>query len=240
MDLSIGAWVVVLAAVLLGATIQGAIGFGMNLVSVPVLALAAPDTLPVAAILLGVPISLSMVTYERTSVDRAGIGWIFGGRVPGSILGAWIVATSSTDQLKIVVGVVVLALVALSILAPPVPLRRSTQAGAGLVSGITGTAAGIGGPPVALLYQHAAGPIMRSTLAATFFVGTILSLLTLGVSGSIGWDGLMVGAASAPFVLVGSRMGRRFHALLDAGWLRPAVLTFSLVSALLVVVDAVA
>ncbi|MGY6500694.1 MAG: TSUP family transporter [Acidimicrobiales bacterium] len=239
MDLSIGAWVAILLAVVLGATIQGAIGFGMNLIAVPVLALAAPETLPVAAILLGVPISLSMVRYERASVDRRGIAWIIAGRVPGSIAGAAIVALASTQQLKVVVGVVVLALVGLSLAAPPVPLRPSTQAGAGAVSGITGTAAGIGGPPIALLYQHATGPTMRSTLAASFFLGTILSLTMLGLSGSIGRDGLVVGAACAPFVLLGTRAGRQFHAVLDAGWLRPVVLGFSIGAALLVVADAV-
>ena len=83
MDLTVGAWVAVLAAVLLGATIQGAIGFGMNLVAVPVLALVAPDTLPIAAILFGVPISLAMVRYERADLDRPGLAWVLGGRVPG-------------------------------------------------------------------------------------------------------------------------------------------------------------
>lgn len=238
MDLSVGAWVAILAAVVVGATIQGAIGFGMNLVAVPVLALAAPETLPVGAILLGVPISLSMVRHERTAVDRRGIGWIVVGRLPGSIVGAAIVGAASTDQLKGVVGIVVLALVVLSVVAPPVPVRRATQVGAGAVSGITGTAAGIGGPPVALLYQHSPGPIMRSTLAASFFVGTVLSLSVLGVFGSIGRDGLVVGAVSAPFVIVGTRAGRRVHAVLDAGWLRPVVLVFSMGAALLVVLDA--
>lgn len=239
MDLTVGAWVAVLAAVLLGATIQGAIGFGMNLVAVPVLALVAPDTLPIAAILFGVPISLAMVRYERADLDRPGLAWVLGGRVPGSVVGATIVAAVTTSQLQLIVGLVVLAMVVASLLAPAIPLRPATQATAGFVSGVTGTAAGIGGPPVALLYQRARGPMMRSTLAASFFVGTLLSVVTLGVSGSIGRDGVVVGVASAPFVLAGSRLGRRFHSLLEQGWLRPAVLAFSVVSALFVVADAV-
>ncbi|QGG93699.1 sulfite exporter TauE/SafE family protein [Actinomarinicola tropica] len=238
MDLSIVAWAAVLAAVLLGATIQGAIGFGMNLVSVPVIALVAPDTLPIAAILLGVPISVVMARYERASVDRSGVLWLFVGRVPGSAAGAAVVVAASTRDLQLFVGAVVLLMVLASITAPPIPVRRETQVGAGFVSGITGTAAGIGGPPVALLYQRHSGPVMRATLAATFFLGTILSVTTLAVSGSIPRDGVLLGAASIPFVVLGSRSGRRFHALLERRWLRPAVLAFSAVSAGVVVVDA--
>ena len=116
---------------------------------------------------------------------------------------------------------------------------RSTQLTAGAVSGVTGTAVGIGGPPVALLYQHQAGPVVRATLAATFLVGTVLSLTALLVSGSVGRDGLVVGLACAPLVVAGTHLGRRLHDLLDRGWLRPAVIGFSVVSALLVLAEAV-
>lgn len=238
MDLSIAAWAAVLVAVLLGATIQGAIGFGMNLLTVPVIALVAPETLPIAAILLGVPISVVMARYERASLDGRGVLWLFSGRVPGSIIGAVIVAAASTRELSLFVGVVVLLLVLASVAAPPIPVHRGTQIGAGVVSGITGTAAGIGGPPVALLYQRHSGPVMRATLAASFFLGTLISVTVLGISGSITRDGVLLGAVSAPFVVLGSRTGRRFHALLERRWLRPAVLTFSAASALVVVVDA--
>jgi uncharacterized protein len=224
-------------ATLVGATIQGGLGFGMNLVTVPVLALVLPESLPVAVILLGVPISISMVRHERAAVDRPGIAWLAAGRLPGSAAGAWIVAVVSIQVLQRLVGLLVLAFVVASAVAPAIPVRRSTQAAAGAVSGLTGTAAGIGGPPVALLYQHHPGPAMRSTLAASFFIGTIVSLGALGIAGAIRAPQVVLGLGLAPLVLLGARLGRRSHALLDRGWLRTAVLVFSAVSALVVLVD---
>ena len=41
------------------------------------------------------------------------------------------------------------------------------------------TAAGLGGPPVALVYQRANGLRLRGTLAAYFIVGTVMSLSAL-------------------------------------------------------------
>ena len=238
MDVTVGAVVVAALATLVGATIQGAIGFGMNLVTVPVLALVLPDALPVAVIVLGLGIAITMLRHEHHALDRAGIGWILVGRVPGTVAGALVVAAVTTEVLQGIVGIVVLLLVAASLLVPPVPVTRGTQVTAGAVSGVTGTAAGIGGPPLALLYQHHPGPTIRSTLAAAFLFGTILSLVTLAVVGEVGVDELVLGIALTPVALLGSVVGRRFHDQLDRGWLRPAVLLFAAIAAATVLVDA--
>lgn len=237
MDLTVAVVIVAALATLVGAAIQGSIGFGMNLVTVPVLALLVPESLPAAVIVLGIPVSITMLRHELSDLDRAGLGWVILGRVPGTLLGAWIVATVATSTLQVVVGVIILAVVAASGLAPPVPVRPSTQAITGAVSGVTGTAGGIGGPPLALLYQHSTGSTIRATLAASFLIGTALSLGALGASGSVTGAQLGLGAGLAPLVVVGVIIGRRSHALLDRGWMRPAVLAFAAVSATVVVAD---
>jgi uncharacterized membrane protein YfcA len=234
-------WAVAIAAVatLVGASIQGSIGFGMNLVTVPVLALVAEDRLPATVVLLGFPLALLMTWHERHAVDRPGLVWIVAGRVPGTLIGAWIVVVATASLLKGVIGIVVLLAVAASVLAPPIRLNRATQFGGGVVSGTTGTAAGIGGPPLALLYQHHEGPTMRSTLSASFFFGTILSVTTLAIAGEVLAADVWLALVLTPIVVAGMLLGRRMHSRLDAGWLRPAVLIFAAVSALVVLADAV-
>jgi uncharacterized membrane protein YfcA len=238
MHITLAAIALAALATLAGASIQGAIGFGMNLVTVPVLALVLPDSLPVTVVVLGIPISIAMLRHEHRALDRPGIAWIIGGRVPGTIVGAWIVATAATETRSILIGVLVLAFVGASVAFPPVPVRPTTQVTAGAVSGVTGTAAGIGGPPLALLYQHHPGPAMRSTLAASFFFGTLLSIGTLAIAGQVSGAQLMLGVGLAPLVVAGSYAGRRLHSVLDRGWMRPAVLVFAAISALVVIVDA--
>lgn len=237
-DITVEAVAIAAAAVLVGSTVQGSLGFGMNLVSVPMLALVLPKALPVSVIVLGIPISIGMFRYERRAVDRAGVGWIVAGRIPGSVIGALIVATVSTAILQGLAGGIVLVLVLASVAAPPLQVRRETQIAAGLVSGVTGTSAGIGGPPLALLYQHHPGPTMRSTLAAAFIVGTSLSLITLALAGQIGVGQILLGVGLAPVVVAGSVAGRRFHKVLEQGWLRPLVLGFAATAALAALVHA--
>jgi uncharacterized membrane protein YfcA len=238
MDLTAGAVAAAIVATLLGASIQGSIGFGMNLVTVPVLALALPEALPATVVLLGIPISIAMVLHEHHAVDRPGLAWIIAGRIPGTILGAVIVASVSLGVLKGVIGVTVLLAVGASVLAPPIRLSPGTQFTGGAVSGATGTAAGIGGPPLALLYQHQPGPTMRSTLAASFMVGTVLSIGALAIAREVLLADFVLALVLLPFVLAGSWIGRQAHDVLDRHWLRPAVLVFAAVSAVVVLADA--
>lgn len=225
-------------ATLVGAAVQGAIGFGMNLVTVPVLALLVPEALPVSVIVLGLPISVTMALLERHAIDRTGILWIFVGRLPATFVGAAIVAAVSPTSLQVIVGVVLLAISVASLRMPPIPVNPLSQTVAGAVAGLTGTTAGIGGPPLALLYQRASGPIIRSTLAMSFMFGTFVSLIVLSLSGSATGAQFAFGGGLAPFVVGGVLLGRRAHDLLDRGWMRPAVLAFACLSAVVVLVEA--
>lgn len=240
MELTVTAAVAAMLAALVGAAIQGSIGFGMNLVTVPVIALVLPEALPASVVLLGVPISIAMLRHERHAVDRRGVAWILAGRVPGTALGVWVVATLASDALAVLIGALLILAVAVSVWAPPLPVHARSQALAGAVSGTTGTAAGIGGPPVALLYQHHPGPAMRSTLAASFFFGSMLSAATLAVAGEVERGDLVLALLMVPFVLLGTVGGRHLARVLDRGWLRPAVLAFAVISAVAVIVDALA
>ncbi len=229
---------VILVAVLVGATVQGGIGFGMNLVVVPVLALVEPAALPGAAVLLGLPMSITMLRHEPHHIDRRGFTWIILGRVPGTLLGAWIVTAVSALTLSAIAGGAVLVAVAISVAGMHVQIRRRSCVVAGAASGVMNTTAGIGGPPVALLYQHEEGPVVRSTLAAVFFVGTVMSIAVLARNGALPWWHVRLGLVLAPAAVVGAIVSRPLKPVLDAGWLRPAVLAFAATSALVTIVNA--
>ena len=98
-----------------------------------------------------------------------------------------------------------------------------------------GTATSIGGPPLALLYQHHEGPVLRATLAATFALGTVVSVLGLALAGVIeGWQ-VVLALALAPGTLLGVLASNRLVGRLDGAWLRPAVLLFVSVAAVVAI-----
>jgi uncharacterized membrane protein YfcA len=87
-----------------------------------------------------------------------------------------------------------------------------------------GTASAIGGPPPALLYQHHPGPVLRSTTAALFVVGTLLSTLVLALAGQVDGEHVALALGLTPAVASGLLLSRLVGGRIDAGWLRPGVL----------------
>jgi uncharacterized protein len=117
-----------------------------------------------------------------------------------------------------------------------VPITRSSLGTAGFVSGVTGTATSIGGPPFALLYQHRPPPQIRSTMAVYFVVGAAISLVGLSLSGDLELHQLAVAGLLLPALGLGVLVGAPLRRALPAHRVRPAVLLVSAASALVLVV----
>lgn len=237
MDISVAEVAIVLVAAFVGSVVQASIGIGLNLVTAPVLALVEPRALPATVVLLALPLVVLMVGHEHTHVDREGLAWMMVGRVPGTVLGTLVVGALAPETLAVVVGASVLLAVAASAATRDLPHRPSTWIGAGLASGTSGTAAGIGGPPLAVLYQHHQGPVIRSTLAAVFLLGTALSGAALAMAGEVRADHVGLALVLTPAVVAGTLLSRPLTRYLDRRWLRPAILTFAAVSAVVVIAD---
>jgi hypothetical protein len=152
------------------------------------------------------------------------------GAVPGTLIGLVVVSEVSGKSLALVVGSVTLVGVVLSTVVPPLPHRASAALGAGFLSNIFGTASSVGGPPVALLFQHREGPTARSTLGAFFAVSATMSLIGFVITETVTLDHVWFAFGLAPFMVAGLWSSRHLHPFVDGGWLRPAVLALSAVA----------
>jgi len=117
-----------------------------------------------------------------------------------------------------------------------VPTTRATSLVAGFASNLFGTASAVGGPPVALLFQHRTGPTARSTLGAFFATSATLSIVGYLATGELGAGQALFALALAPFMVVGLWTSRHLHVHVDGGWLRPAVLTISAIAGLTAII----
>jgi uncharacterized membrane protein YfcA len=234
-------WLVIAATVIVASTVQGVVGFGSNLLSVPVVALIVPAALPGAMVVPGLPMALAMAVTERDHIDRRGSRFLVLGRVPGTVLGVAVVAAVSSNTLAIVVGAVVILAVLLSLFASHLhPGITPTSAGvAGVATGITGTAAAIDGPPLALLYQHDPPPVFRSTLATQFAIGTVFTLTGLLLGGELhGWQ-LLLGVSLMPCYFAGLALSMAIRPRLAGRNLRPVVLLIAALTGLAAILRAV-
>ncbi|GAA3797612.1 sulfite exporter TauE/SafE family protein [Sphaerisporangium flaviroseum] len=194
-----------------------------------------PTVMPGAIQVVNVTLPLFTLAAEWRKVDWRGLGFALLGRLPGSVIGGAIVVYVSTQTLGILVGVMVLIAVAVTASAVAIPRNGATLTTAGFLSGITGTATGIGGPPMGIVYQHAKGPQIRATLAMYFFLSAAQSLGILAAVGRLPGRALLAGAALIPFMIVGFAVSGPLRRFLDGGRVRAGILVVAAASAFVLI-----
>ena len=224
------------AVVFLGAIMQASTGVGVGILSSPVLLLVDPDFIPGCIVLAVLPLSFTVAIADRSHIDRRDVAAALSGRIPGLFLGAAVVASISDRVLGLLVSVTVLTGVAVSLTAKRFTPSTSALVVAGFVSGVTGTAVGVGGPPMALTYQHSDPVRMRATISCFFSIGSVLTAIALVVAGELGVRQVQLTALLLPAIIAGLVTARRFKSRLAGPAVRPTVLALSAFSAIALLV----
>jgi uncharacterized protein len=232
-------WIAVTGVTLvmtISAILQGAVGFGLGLIAIPFLIYLDLRFVPGPLLVAALTLHVLVLQRDRSGVDKSGLTMLLSGRVLGTIPAALLLASLPLDSMKILLAAVVLAGALMGVLHSGGRPTRAALFAAGTASGFMATAAGLGGPPVALVYQRETGLRLRGTLAAYFIVGTVLSLIALAWAGRFGLQELRLAGVLIPGTVLGYFLSRRAAAYLDSGRTRIAVLAVSALAAASVIV----
>ena len=211
--------------VLIGSTLQGSVGFGMGLLASPVLILIEPRFVPAPILLSTFCLTSFLAVREWDAIDVDGLRWAVVGRTGGTILAGFLLAVLPNDWMMLVLGLFVLFGVAMSMSGLKVKPTRLVLLWAGALSGVMGTIASIGGPPIALVYQDAPGARIRATMSCLVWVGTIMSLIVLWLVGRFGETELRLTLILLPGLFLGVFVSRWTAHVVDRGSTRAAVLS---------------
>jgi hypothetical protein len=231
LQMSLLAWALALIITAGAASVQGTVGLGFAMVSVPLLSLIHPSLAPVPQLLMVLPLTVTMAWRERHAIDLRGFWWIIGGRIPGAFLGVALLTVASQRILDMFIALTVLGAVAVMAKGVHVKRTRATKFAAGVGSGTTGVIASIGGPPVALVYSTEDSDTIRSTLAAVFTFGITTSMLFRFASGNITSTDLQVSTVLFPAVVVGYMISLMMKNRLERTQVRAAILIVSAAAA---------
>jgi uncharacterized membrane protein YfcA len=230
--------ILALVVLFVGSAIQGSVGFGLNLFAAPLLVLIDPMLVPGPAIVASGFLNLLVIRRERAPHAWRQMRWPIACQVPGALAGAAAVALIAADDITIFFSILILIAVGLSISGLH-PARTPRNLGiAGSVSGFMGTAVGIGGPPIALLFQRASGPEIRAALSRYFAAANVISLTMLALVGQLTFADVRAGLLLVPAVVLGYFASSALLGRVDAGSVRVAVLGLSGGSAIVALVRA--
>lgn len=218
-------WWVAAGVLLAGCWIQTALGFGMAVLAAPVIVLVEPSWVPMVLTVVALMLSIFNTWDQRQHFQWDLMRWPMLTRIPGTILGAWLLSLLSAAWLQILVACCVLVAVVVSFLGRRAFTPRKSHMGwAGFTSGLMGTTTSIGGPPMALVMQHGDPRHVRANLSAYFLYSCTLSLISYFWLGLMPVELVVTSLSLLPISLLGFYLGIKARPFVDGGRFRPLLL----------------
>lgn len=228
-----------LGLVVIGSVIQGSIGFGLAAVVAPVLLLVNKIFLPGPVLATSMLLTVLIAWRDRQHAVWPEVAVGTTGRIIGMLPAALALRFMSGPTYELLFAAAVLAGVVISMAGWHVRLTLRNLFLTAIGSGFVSTVSAVGGPPMALVYQHEEAPKIRGTLNAIFTIGTPISLVGLWWAGWFGLPELKLGILLMPAVVVGFALSRYTAARIDGRHTRPAILALAAATAMVVIIRSV-
>ncbi|GCF89994.1 sulfite exporter TauE/SafE family protein [Shewanella sp. M16] len=225
--------------VFLGALTQSLIGFGLAVVASPLLYIVDPQLVPAPVIAMGFSIALLTLVRERGHLEFNGLQYALIGRVPGGFIGASLLLFAPQPILGLSIAAIVTVAVILSLNKFSLPVNKKTLFSAGVVSGIFGNIAAIGGPPMAILLAGKDASQFRAALSAFFIFSSMIALVILAITGLLELKHLWLSLMLLPSVILGYLVAGRLVGRVDKEKTKMATLVLCSISALVLTVKSV-
>lgn len=199
-------------ALFLGSLVQGTVGFGLGMVSVPLLSLFldVKIAIPIATVfgwLITIPVCIKMRKYINYRLAfilyiPAIVGIQFGGELLKNVESAYIL---------LAMGAILIAVGGLTVINRPIRVKDNLFSAiiCGLLSGILGASAGESGPPI-VTYMNClktSAERIKATTNFYFFMAMLTVIFKLFTNGVITKDVGIITAWSIPAMLVGGFIG---------------------------------
>ena len=234
-DLSLIELVFISVLLFASAAIQGILGFGFAVISSPILVQIEPLLVPQILSLLALPMAYRIYQREKKEVDWKPFKFLFLGRVIGGPLGLLLLINLNERLLSISVGAIVFFAGVATFNEWTLERNNQTSWIAGSLSGIFAMIAGVGGPPIAILFRGASGKEFRPSLNAVFTFGIIITLSLLFISGEIYSDHIVLILYLAIPVALGLKLSSSLFSNVSDATISKGVTYFSIISGLIVI-----
>ena len=220
-----------------GGVVQGSFGMGGSVVTVPLMGLVNFALVPVPALFAALGRTLMILRRDLQGLDRKGLRPILAGVLPGSLIGAIIIANLSDKAVVVVASVLVLIAIGASVRGWRINDTSVTRFVIGTASGTMSSVAAVAGPVIALFYLDAKNNVIRATMSFFFIATNSLSLIFLAVVGKIHPQQLLISLEILPGALAGFFVSSKSLRSIDKRSIRPAIYLVAAISAFIAIFE---
>ena len=236
---SIEFFYIIFILIIFGAIAQSAIGLGFGIPAC-FLVLLEPSMVPSCIILMGTFLAFSNALLSLKDIIKVDLIYAYFGRLIGSFMAMPLIfLTLGTNNYLIIFGTLLLVATYMSIKKWNIVANKKNITIAGTISGLMGTLTGIGGPPMALVYQNSSARKVVATLNMFFGVGALFSVILFVYYDLINLPEVMKSIYLSPALIIGTYIGRRemVKKFVDKN-LKNLIIAVCFVSAFVIILDA--
>ena len=189
---------------------------------------------------MGTFLAFSNALLSLKDIIKVDLIYAYFGRLIGSFMAMPLIfLTLGTNNYLIIFGILLLVATYMSIKKWNIVANKKNITIAGTISGLMGTLTGIGGPPMALVYQNSSARKVVATLNMFFGVGALFSVILFVYYDLINLPEVMKSIYLSPALIIGTYIGRRemVKKFVDKN-LKNLIIAVCFVSAFVIILDA--
>jgi len=223
----------------ISSILQMATGVSVGIIIVPILAMISFSLVPVPVVFASLALTLLMMYKGREHIDFKNSKEVSIGMILGISISVFILDKIHFDYLGLIFGSFILISVFISLRIKELKLGRSLNYSGGLIAGIMGTMAAVGGQVLALIFQNHKIESIKSTLA---FLYTIFSIVMLGIFyyfDNFTYSQMISGLYLMPGFIIGFFISPIFSKYFKTEYSKSIILTMATVGAFILIFKSV-
>lgn len=228
-------FLLIYAVIILGACLQSLAGFGLGLLSAPLVFFLNPELVPAPMILLALLNTSILAQKYCKDIDISQTKMsIFGGTI-GVILAAFVVKQINAQQFQVIFGLLILGAVVASVLGITPKVNKLSNLIASFVSGVMGTITSAGGAPMGILYQSEEKQSIKANLSAFFVYINLIAIVALASMGTVGRQDFVYFLQFSPAIFIGLLLAKRLNTKINSNMMRILVLCVAAISGIVLI-----
>jgi len=188
---------------IISSILQRVTGVSVGMIIVPFLALISYSLIPVPIVFASLTLTIMMATQGREHIDFKGSIKIIIGMIAGIFASIFILSQIEFKHLGLIFGLFILISVLISLKVKSFKLKNSAIYLGGLMAGIMGTMAAVGGQILALIYQNHPLPTIKATLAFLYTIFSITMLIIFYFYSQFSYSQFISGLLLMPGFVIG-------------------------------------